>query len=62
MAEKRRLKTFYSEVLKSVLTEMKQYIQLKKQLYEADQTKHIFEDKTLVDLRNVILPALQKAC
>ena len=61
MAEKRRLKTFYSEVLKSVLTEMKQYIQLKKQLYEADQTKHIFEDKTLVDLRNVILPALQKA-
>ncbi len=61
MAEKRRLKTFYSEVLKSVLPEMKQYIQLKKQLYEADQTKHIFEDKTLVELRNVILPALQKA-
>ncbi len=61
MAEKRRLKTFYSEVLKSVLPEMKQYIQLKKQLYEADQTKHIFEDKTLVELRNIILPALQEA-
>lgn len=60
MAEKRRLRTFYSEVLKSILPEMKQYIQLKKQLYEADQTKHIFEDKTLVSLRNVILPALQK--
>ena len=44
MAEKRRLRTCYSEVLKLVLPDMKQYIQLKKQLYEADQTKNIFEE------------------
>ena len=31
MAEKRRLRTCYSDVLKQVLPEMKQYIQLKKQ-------------------------------
>ncbi|MBO4509050.1 MAG: RNA polymerase sigma factor RpoD [Spirochaetaceae bacterium] len=59
MAEKRRLRTCYSDVLKQVLPEMKQYIQLKKQLYEADQTQNIFEDKSLLELREKILPVLQ---
>ena len=59
MAEKRRLRTCYSDVLKQVLPEMKQYIQLKKQLYEADQTQNIFEDKALLELREKILPVLQ---
>jgi len=59
MAEKRRLRTCYSDVLKQVLPDMKQYIQLKKQLYEADQTQNIFEDKSLLELRGKILPVLQ---
>lgn len=59
MAEKRRLRTCYSEVLKQVLPDMKQYIQLKKQLYEADQTQNIFEDASLLELRGKILPILQ---
>lgn len=59
MAEKRRLRTYYSEVLKSILPEMKQYMQLKKQLYEADPAKNIFEDEGLLDFRKIILPALQ---
>ncbi|MCR4713270.1 MAG: RNA polymerase sigma factor RpoD [Treponemataceae bacterium] len=59
MAEKRRLRTCYSDVLKQVLPDMKQYIQLKKQLYEADQTQNIFEDKSLLELRGKILPTLQ---
>ncbi len=59
MAEKRRLRTYYSEVLKPILAEMKQYIQLKKQLYDADPTKNIFEDEGLVEVRQKILPALQ---
>ena len=59
MAEKRRLRTCYSDVPKQVLPDMKQYIQLKKQLYEADQTQNIFEDKSLLELRGKILPTLQ---
>lgn len=59
MAEKRRLRTYYSEVLKPILPEMKQYIQLKKQLYDADPTKNIFDDEGLIALQKTILPALQ---
>ncbi len=59
MAEKRRLKTAYSEVLKQVLPDMKQYIQLKKQLFDTDPTSNIFEDEQLIALRNKILPVLQ---
>ena len=59
MAEKRRLRTCYSDVLKQVLPDMKQYVQLKKQLYEADQTQNIFEDASLLELRGKILPVLQ---
>lgn len=60
MAEKRRLKTAYSEYLKPILPEMKSYIQLKKQLNDADQTSYIFDDPGLVELREKILPELQK--
>ncbi len=59
MAEKRRLKANYSDALKQVLPEMKQYIALKKQLYEKDQNVSIFENEDLVALRNKILPVLQ---
>ncbi len=59
MAEKRRLKANYSDALKQVLPEMKQYIALKKQLYEKDQNVSIFENEELVALRNKILPVLQ---
>ena len=60
MAEKRRLKTCYSEFLKPVLQEMKQYMALKKQLYEADPTQDFTENTHLVALRNKILPELRK--
>ena len=59
MAEKRRLKTHYSEALKQILTEIKQYIALKKHLFEKDPNRNLFEDKTLMELRNKILPVLQ---
>ncbi len=59
MAEKRRLKAHYGEMLKQVLPDMKQYIALKRQLYEKDQNGSIFEDAELVDLRNKVLPLLQ---
>lgn len=60
MAEKRRLKTCYSEYLKPVLQEMKLYMTLKKQLYETDPTQGIFENAQLVQLRDKILPELRK--
>ena len=60
MAERRRLRTCYSEVLKQVLPDMKQYIMLKKTLFEADQTVNIFEDEQLLSLRAKILPSLQE--
>ena len=60
MAERRRLRSFYSEVLKQVLPDMKQYMQLKKQLYETDASRNIFDDEELIALRNKILPELQK--
>ena len=60
MAEKRRLKTCYSEYIKPVLSEMKQYMALKKQMFEANQTSRIFDDPQLVSLRVKIQPALQK--
>ena len=59
MTEKRRLKTSYSEHIKPVFADMKGYMQLKKQLYEVDQTRQIFEDSNLVELREKILPSLQ---
>lgn len=60
MAEKRRLRGCYSEYLKPVLQEMKQYMMLKKQLYETIQSQEIFENQQLLDLRAKILPELRK--
>jgi RNA polymerase primary sigma factor len=60
MAEKRRLKSCYSEYIKPVLSEMKQYMALKKQLFENDQTSRFFDDQALVELRKKIQPQLQK--
>ena len=60
MTERKRLRTCYSEVLKQVLPDMKQYISLKRSLFEADQTANIFEDERLVELRGKILPSLQQ--
>lgn len=60
MAEKRRLKTCYSEYIKPVLPEMKQYMALKKQMFETSQTSRIFDAPQLIELRKVIYPQLQK--
>ena len=60
MADKRRLKSAYGEHIKPVLTEMKQYMALKKQLFVAEQTSLIFENPQLVELRAKILPELRK--
>jgi len=58
MAEKRRLKSCYGEYIKPVLPEMKQYMALKKQLYESEQSAKIFEDPQIVALKNKIQPKL----
>ncbi|WP_149554148.1 RNA polymerase sigma factor RpoD [Treponema pectinovorum] len=60
MSEKRRLKTCYSEWLKPVLPDMKQYIALKKTLFEAEQSADIFENPQLEELRIKILPGLKE--
>ena len=60
MGEKRRLKSFYGENIKPVLSEMKQYMAIKKQLFEVEQSSEIFENPQLVAFRAKILPELQK--
>ena len=60
MAEKRRLKLLYGEVLKTVLPDMKQYMLLKKRLFDRDQIATIFDDSELVTIRDKILVQLQK--
>ncbi|MCR4790987.1 MAG: RNA polymerase sigma factor RpoD, partial [Treponemataceae bacterium] len=59
MAEKRRLRNAYADNLKPILSELKQYTALKKQLYETDVINY-FEDENLMALRAKILPELQK--
>ncbi len=60
MADKRRLKSFYGEHIKPVLPEIKQYMNIKKQLFEAEQSSAIFQNPQLIELREKILPELQK--
>ncbi len=60
MAEKRRLKSCYSEWIKPILPEMKSYIAIKKQLFEAEQSSDIFNNPQLVELREKIVPELKK--
>ena len=58
LAEKKRLKNAYGEFIKPVLPEMKQYIPLKKQLFETEQSIVILENEQLVELRAKIQPKL----
>ncbi len=58
MAEKRRLKSAYGEYIKPVLPEMKQYIPLKKQLFETEGTIKILQNEELCELRAIIQPKL----
>jgi RNA polymerase primary sigma factor len=60
MAEKRRLKQLYGETLKSILPDMKQYMAIKKRLYDRDQITNIFEDEELLEIRERLLPVLQE--
>ena len=60
MADKRRLKSFYGDHIKPVLPELKQYMTLKKQLFESEQSSAIFDNPQLVELKKKILPELQK--
>ncbi len=60
MADKRRLKSSYGEFIKPVLSEMKVYMALKKQLFEAEQSSEIFQNQELIALREKILPELRK--
>ena len=59
-AEKRRLKSCYGENLRVCKENMKIYMALKKQLFEASQSREIFENEQLTELRAKILPELQK--
>ena len=61
MAEKRRLKSAYSDCLKPILSEIKQYMLLKRQLFELDSNTKILENKDILKLRKKIIPYLQKA-
>lgn len=60
MADKRRLKNSYGEHIKPVLPEMKQYMETKRQLFEAEQSSRIFDNPQLVRLRGDILAELKK--
>lgn len=60
MAEKRRLKNAYSEHLKPILPELKQYILLKRQLFDLDSNAKIQDNKEILALQKKIVPQLQK--
>jgi RNA polymerase primary sigma factor len=59
MAERKRLRNAYGEHLKPIIPDLKQYVLLKRQIYDADPTNFLFEDKVLLGHRNKILPVLQ---
>lgn len=59
MAEKKRLRNAYGDQLKPIIPDLKAYVLLKKQIYDADPTNFIIEDETLLGHRNKILPVLQ---
>jgi RNA polymerase primary sigma factor len=59
LAEKRRLKACYNDSLKPILTELKDYERIKKQLIDSDQADLIFENEQLNELRAIILPVLR---
>jgi RNA polymerase primary sigma factor len=59
MAEIHRLKICYNDMLKPIFPELKEYVQIKKQLIDADHADSLFENEQLAELRKVILPILQ---
>lgn len=59
MTEKRRLKSSYSEYIKPVLPEMKQYMTQKKLLKDSGRMNEIFDDPLLKELKEKINPTLQ---
>ena len=59
MTEKRRLKSSYSEYIKPVLPEMKQYMAQKKLLKDSGRMNEIFDDPLLKELKEKINPTLQ---
>lgn len=58
-AEKRRLKSCYSEYIKPVLPEMKQYMNQKKVLRETGMMNKIFDDSLIMELRDKIKPSFE---
>ena len=60
MSDKGRLKSSYGEHIKAVVSDIKQYMQLKRQLFETNQSNSIFENEQLIELRDKILPELKK--
>lgn len=58
MSEKKRLRNCYGEYVKPIWHELKEYMNTKKMLFEADQTADVFSDSRLVSLRKKIYPVL----
>ncbi len=61
MAEKRRLKSCYSEYIKPVFPQMKLYMGRKRHLNDNDPSMKIFQDPQLVELKSQILVEIQRA-
>ncbi|MDR2418218.1 MAG: RNA polymerase sigma factor RpoD [Treponema sp.] len=59
MTERRRLNQFYKETLRLILTDLKNYIELKKRL--VTRGLNIFEDKELNDIRTHIMSIIENA-
>jgi RNA polymerase primary sigma factor len=59
MTERRRLNHFYKETLRLILSDLKNYIELKKRL--VTRGLNIFEDKELSDIRTHIMSIIEHA-
>lgn len=61
MTEKKRLKTCYGEFLKPILSDLKKYMLLKKQMYDNGQAYEFFNDPQLKELRPKLREVLKGA-
>ena len=59
MAERRRLNTFYRDILRTILGDLKNYVELKQKLI--DRGIDFFEDKDIVNLRKRITRVVKNA-
>ncbi len=59
MAEKRRLKHTYGDLLKPIYADIKQYMALKKRLFERDHSIEILKSTDLAELKGKIISVLQ---